>query len=44
MPGGLVWQVKRIRKNKDFIEDPRNYLFKYYYEVLKYFEPEFFCI
>ena len=39
---GFSMAGKRIRKNKDFIEDPRNYLFKYYYEVLKYFEPEFF--
>lgn len=39
---GFSMAGKRIRKNKEFIEDPRNYLFKYYFEVLKYFEPEFF--
>lgn len=32
----------RIRKKKDFIEDPRNNLFKYYYQLLKWFEPEYF--
>ncbi|MBM6508016.1 MULTISPECIES: DNA cytosine methyltransferase [Staphylococcus] len=39
---GFSMSGNRIRKKKEFIEDPRNYLFKYYYKILKYFNPDFF--
>lgn len=32
----------RIRKAKEFMEDGRNFLFKYYFKVIQRFEPEFF--
>lgn len=32
----------RIRKSNEFIDDPRNYLFKQYFKILQKFEPEFF--
>ena len=32
----------RIRKVNEFVEDPRNELFKYYFEVIKRFEPKYF--
>ncbi|OAO31465.1 hypothetical protein AXY37_06190 [Mammaliicoccus lentus] len=39
---GFSMAGSRIRKHKDFIEDPRNYLFKYYFRILQKFEPEYF--
>ncbi|UTI86138.1 DNA (cytosine-5-)-methyltransferase [Mammaliicoccus sciuri] len=39
---GFSMAGSRIRKHKEFIEDPRNYLFKYYFKVLQKFEPEYF--
>lgn len=36
----------RIRKNKseNFINDPRNFLFKYYFKVIQKFEPNYFIM
>ena len=34
--------VGRSRIGKSVKDDKRNYLFKYYYEVVKYFKPDFF--
>ncbi|MDO0952919.1 DNA cytosine methyltransferase [Mammaliicoccus sciuri] len=39
---GFSMAGSRIRKHKEFIEDPRNFLFKYYFKVLQKFEPEYF--
>jgi DNA (cytosine-5)-methyltransferase 1 len=32
----------RIRKSNEFIEDPRNYLFKQYFKIIQKFEPKYF--
>lgn len=32
----------RIRKANEFIEDERNFLFKYYFQIIRKFEPQFF--
>jgi DNA (cytosine-5)-methyltransferase 1 len=32
----------RIRKVNEFIEDERNFLFKYYFKIIQRFEPKFF--
>lgn len=32
----------RIRKKNEFIEDPRNFLFKYYFKFIQRFEPKYF--
>jgi DNA (cytosine-5)-methyltransferase 1 len=32
----------RIRKSNEFIDDPRNYLFKQYFKIIQKFEPEYF--
>lgn len=34
----------RIRKSNAFLEDPRNYLFKYYFKIIQRFEPKYFVI
>lgn len=34
--------IGRSRMGKAIKGDPRNYLFKYYHEVVKYFQPQFF--
>jgi DNA (cytosine-5)-methyltransferase 1 len=34
----------RIRKQEKFIDDPRNYLFKRYFEVIQKFEPKYFIL
>lgn len=34
----------RIRKQEKFIDDPRNYLFKRYFEVIQKFEPNYFIL
>lgn len=39
---GFSMAGARIRKKKDFIEDPRNYLFKYYIKILNFYKPKFF--
>ena len=39
---GFSMAGSRIRKKKDFIEDPRNYLFKYYIKILNFYKPKFF--
>ncbi|WP_026858885.1 DNA cytosine methyltransferase [Jeotgalicoccus psychrophilus] len=39
---GFSMAGARIRKTNEFIEDPRNFLFKYYFKLLQIFEPEFF--
>ena len=40
---GFSMAGARIRKN-NFIEDPRNYLFKKYFDVIKNIEPNFFIM
>lgn len=32
----------RIRRTNEFVEDERNYLFKYYFRIIQRFEPQFF--
>jgi DNA (cytosine-5)-methyltransferase 1 len=34
----------RIRKQEKFIDDPRNYLFRRYFEVIQKFEPKYFIL
>ncbi|SHF98088.1 DNA cytosine methyltransferase [Ornithinibacillus halophilus] len=34
----------RIRKKNAFLEDPRNYLFKFYFKIIQRFEPKYFVI
>ncbi|WP_102349066.1 DNA cytosine methyltransferase [Bacillus sp. Marseille-P3661] len=34
----------RIRKKNEFLDDPRNYLFKYYFKMIQRFEPSYFVI
>lgn len=39
---GFSMAGERIRGKKRFLHDPRNYLFKYYFKTVQYFEPEMF--
>ena len=39
---GFSMAGARIRKKNGFIDDPRNFLFKYYFKVLQKFEPKYF--
>ena len=39
---GFSMAGARIRKKNEFIDDPRNYLFKYYYQTLLKFTPQAF--
>lgn len=39
---GFSMAGARIRRKKDFIEDPRNYLFKHYIEMLNFYKPKYF--
>lgn len=39
---GFSMAGSRIRKANEFIEDERNYLFKYYFKMIQKFEPSFF--
>lgn len=39
---GFSMAGERIRKAKEFIEDERNFLFKYYFKMIQKFEPKFF--
>lgn len=39
---GFSMAGSRNRRQKEFIEDPRNFLFKYYFKILQKFEPEYF--
>lgn len=43
---GFSMAGARIRKNKDeeFINDPRNFLFKYYFRIIQKFEPKYFIM
>lgn len=43
---GFSMAGARIRKNKDdrFINDPRNYLFKYYFKMIQKYEPKYFIM
>lgn len=34
----------RIRKSEKFIDDPRNYLFKKYFEIIQKYEPKYFIL
>ncbi len=39
---GFSMAGERIRGKKRFLHDPRNYLFKYYFKTVQYFEPKMF--
>jgi DNA (cytosine-5)-methyltransferase 1 len=39
---GFSMAGSRIRKSNEFIEDPRNQLFKSYFKIIQKFEPEYF--
>lgn len=39
---GFSMAGARIRKASEFIEDKRNFLFKYYFKIIQRFEPQFF--
>ena len=39
---GFSMAGERIRKTKEFVDDPRNFLFKYYFKFIQKFEPEYF--
>lgn len=43
---GFSMAGARIRKNKDekFMDDPRNYLFKYYFKMIQKYEPKYFIM
>lgn len=43
---GFSMAGARIRKNKgeEFIQDPRNFLFKYYFKMIQKFEPKYFIM
>lgn len=41
---GFSMAGNRIRKKNAFLEDPRNYLFKYYFKIIQRFEPKYFII
>ncbi|MDI3548089.1 MAG: (cytosine-5)-methyltransferase 1 [Halanaerobiales bacterium] len=40
---GFSMAGSRIRKNS-FLDDPRNYLFKYYYKIIKALSPDYFVM
>lgn len=41
---GFSMAGSRIRKKNAFLDDPRNYLFKYYFKIIQKFEPKYFII
>jgi len=41
---GFSMAGSRIRKSTSFIEDERNYLFKYYFKLIQKFEPNYFVM
>lgn len=41
---GFSMAGSRIRKKHAFLEDPRNYLFKYYFKIIQRFEPKYFVM
>lgn len=41
---GFSMAGARNRQANDFIEDPRNYLFRYYFNVIQRFEPNYFVM
>lgn len=41
---GFSMAGSRIRLKNAFIEDPRNYLFKYYFNIIQKFEPKYFIM
>ncbi|MDN3015799.1 DNA cytosine methyltransferase [Paenibacillus sp. BSR1-1] len=41
---GFSMSGKRIRNTSEFIDDPRNYLFKEFYKVVKGFSPKYFVM
>lgn len=41
---GFSMAGARIRKNNAFLEDPRNYLFRNYFEVVQKIEPKYFIM
>lgn len=41
---GFSMAGARIRKSNQFIEDPRNYLFKYYFHIIQILEPKYFIM
>ena len=41
---GFSMAGARIRKDHQLIEDPRNFLFKYYFKVIQKYEPQYFIL
>lgn len=41
---GFSMAGARIRKSNRFIDDPRNYLFKYYFQMVQKLEPKYFIM
>lgn len=41
---GFSMAGSRIRKKNEFIDDPRNFLFKYYFKIIQKFEPKYFIM
>lgn len=41
---GFSMSGNRIRTTAEFIEDPRNYLFKEFYKVVEFFKPKYFVM
>ncbi len=41
---GFSMAGARIRKSSRFIDDPRNYLFKYYFQIVQKLEPKYFVM
>jgi DNA (cytosine-5)-methyltransferase 1 len=41
---GFSMAGSRIRKFNNFIDDPRNFLFKKYFEIIQNFEPKYFIL
>ena len=41
---GFSMAGARIRKSNSFLDDPRNYLFKYYFKVIQKYEPQYFIM
>jgi len=39
---GFSMAGSRIRKTSEFIDDPRNFLFRYYFKIIQKFEPQYF--
>ena len=39
---GFSMAGSRIRKTSEFIDDPRNFLFHYYFKIIQKFEPQYF--